>query len=425
MASTTESPRLIESFHNALLNTHQNPCAEVQNPPNCEKRASVAVILRVRPQYKHLPQSPVTVTDKTASTPQQLSKFFAQDWVQHGDPELLFIKRASRVGDRWTGHVALPGGKRDLEDEDDKATAVREAQEEIGLDLNKEDLIFIGNLPERVVTTSFGSVPLMVLCPFIFLLTSNISPNLTLQPTEVASTHWVSLRALLSPSLRSVEHVNVSARYAKQNRLIRWGSSRWMTGMMEFSALRLLPTESLYCSSTPGFLPDESHQTRPFILQRFNPWAARPAAYGDKNRELLLWGLTLGIMADFLDLLPPHNAIDLWKHPTFTAPDLRLIVSLLTYSIRKRNAAKVKAARRPSQTAADDSTIALSYEEDGQSDNANNEKDSSVSGHEHATAILLQGYYDRLRLSLGVFAVWRLALGSVGAYYIWKQLRPR
>lgn len=259
----------------------------------------------------------------------------------------------------------------------------------------------------------------MVLCPFIFLLTSNNGPALTLQPTEVASTHWVSLRALLSPSLRSVEYVNVSARYAKQHGLIRWGSSRWMTGMMEFSALRLLPTESLYSSTTPGFLPDETHQEKPSMLQRFNPWAVRQATYGEKNRELLLWGLTLGIMADFLDLLPPHNAVDLWKHPTFTAPDLRLIVSLLTYSIRKRNATKVKEARRPSQTAADDSTMALSVEDkDDQSNDG-----MTVSGHEHATAILLQGYYDRLRLSLGVFAVWRLGLASIGSYYIWKALR--
>ncbi|PCG95889.1 Hypothetical protein PENO1_071250 [Penicillium occitanis (nom. inval.)] len=383
MATTTdatEPPTLIESFHNALLNVHENPCPQVSNPPNCKKRASVAVILRVRPQYNHLPQSPVKVPNGTASTSQQLSDFFAQDWVQHGDPELLFIKRASRVGDRWTGHVALPGGKRDPEDEDDKAAAVREAQEEVGLDLTTEDLIYIGNLPERVVTTSFGSVPLMVLCPFIFLLTSNNAPALTLQPTEVASTHWVSLRALLSPSLRSVEYVNVSARYARQHGLIRWGSSRWMTGMMEFSALRLLPTESLYSSTTPGFLPDETHQEKPTIFQRLNPWAARQAPYGEKNRELLLWGLTLGIMADFLDLLPPHNSVDLWKHPTFTAPDLRLIVSLLTYSIRKRNATKVKAARRPSQTAADDSTMALSVEdEDGRSLNVENKDGTTVS----------------------------------------------
>lgn len=265
---------------------------------------------------------------------------------------------------------------------------------------------------------------LMVLCPFVFLLTSNNAPALILQPTEVASTHWVSLRALLSPSLRTFEYVNVSARYAKQNWLIRCVSSRLMTGMMEFSALRLLPTESLYCSTTPGFLPDETSQEKPFILRRLNPWAVRQAPYGGKNRELLLWGLTLGILADFLDLLPPHNAVDLWKHPTFTAPDLRLIVSFLTYSIRSRNATKVKAARRPSQTAADDSTMALSFEDkDDQSLDTENTNGTTVSGHEHATAILLQGYYDRLRLSLGVFAVWRLGLASVGSYYIWKTLR--
>jgi 8-oxo-dGTP pyrophosphatase MutT (NUDIX family) len=79
--------------------------------------------------------------------------------VKHGDPEALFIKRASRVGDRWTGHVALPGGKRDPEDADDRATATRETWEEIGLDLNAENAIPVGNLSERVVTTSFGRTP--------------------------------------------------------------------------------------------------------------------------------------------------------------------------------------------------------------------------------------------------------------------------
>jgi 8-oxo-dGTP pyrophosphatase MutT (NUDIX family) len=89
----------------------------------------------------------------------RLIEFFAQPWVQHGEPEVLFIKRATRVGDRWTGHVALPGGKRDPEDEDDKAAAIREASEEIGFDLTTEDCISVGNLPERVVTASWGALP--------------------------------------------------------------------------------------------------------------------------------------------------------------------------------------------------------------------------------------------------------------------------
>jgi 8-oxo-dGTP pyrophosphatase MutT (NUDIX family) len=72
---------------------------------------------------------------------------------------VIFIKRAARVGDRWTSHVALPGGKRDPEDEDDRAVAIRETVEEIGLDLNSPDAFFVGNLPERVVSTSWGKVP--------------------------------------------------------------------------------------------------------------------------------------------------------------------------------------------------------------------------------------------------------------------------
>jgi 8-oxo-dGTP pyrophosphatase MutT (NUDIX family) len=55
--------------------------------------------------------------------------------------------------------VALPGGKRDPEDESDKATAIRETSEEIGLDLTSADALFVGNLPERVVSTSWGKVP--------------------------------------------------------------------------------------------------------------------------------------------------------------------------------------------------------------------------------------------------------------------------
>jgi len=81
--------------------------------------------------------------------------------VQHGDPEVLFIKRATREGDRWTGHVALPGGKRDPEDKDDSSVAIRETWEEVGLDISVEGgkCLPIGNLPERVVRTSWGTVP--------------------------------------------------------------------------------------------------------------------------------------------------------------------------------------------------------------------------------------------------------------------------
>lgn len=87
--------------------------------------------------------------------------------MQTGDPEILFIKRSTRVGDRWTGHIALPGGKRELKDVSDKETSVREAREETGVKLGGRDCLFVGNLPERVVTSTWGKKPYVY--PFIFL----------------------------------------------------------------------------------------------------------------------------------------------------------------------------------------------------------------------------------------------------------------
>lgn len=276
----------------------------------------------------------------------------------------------------------------------------------------------------------------MVICPYIFILPSGNTPTLNLQPTEVASTHWVSLRALLSPSLRTVEHVDVSDRYAKQGGLASRLAQRWMTGMMEFSAIRLLPTESLYCSSILGFLPEDNRAQLSTWFQKWKAWIlSNQATSVDVDRPLLLWGLTLGIMADFLDMLPPHNAVQLWKYPTFTSPDLRLIISVMTSRLRQRNAMKMRTARRPSDTASDDSTIASSVSDQvgsGHDPNAVGigglgvgRYDGSSSTDQHAVGILLKGYYDRLRLAITVFVVWRLAVSSVASFWLWRWLRRR
>ncbi|OJJ44159.1 hypothetical protein ASPZODRAFT_135641 [Penicilliopsis zonata CBS 506.65] len=436
----SEPISLSSSLHRVLGDLHQHPYPHVPNPPNCKKRASVALIVRVRPTFQHWPDSSsaagARLPDRSLSVQQQLDAFFSQPWVQNGDPEVLFIKRASRVGDRWTGHVALPGGKRDPEDADDQAAAVREASEEIGLDLTTDDCICVGNLPERVVTTSWGSVPLMVLSTFVFLTTRSDSPTLKLQPTEVASTHWVSLRALLSPSLRTVEHVDVSARFAKQGGFAKRFVYRSTLGLMRFAAIRLTPTESLQCSSIPGFVPeDESLSDNRSLIHRWKTWCSKkPTDPGDRGSSLLLWGLTLGVLTDFLDMLPSSTAVQLWTYPTFTPPDLHLILSIMTYHLRRRNALQAKSGVRPN-----DALAALSVKTETESGHDQNAvgieglgvgryRGSSVKaadGESYAVGILLKGYYDRLRLAIWVFLVWRLSAGSVAAFYAWKFLQHR
>ncbi|KAJ5105189.1 hypothetical protein NUU61_002536 [Penicillium alfredii] len=432
---TSDASRgLSHHLHQVLTELHRRPYPHIPNPPSCKKRASVALIVRVRPTYHHWPSS-TPANDPSRSVPQQLDDFFSQPWVKQGDPEVLFIKRASRVGDRWTGHVALPGGKRDPEDLDDRAAAVREAAEEIGWDLTTEDCISVGNLPERVVTTSWGSVPLMVLCPFVFLTTRSDSPTLRLQPSEVASTHWIPLRALLSPSQRTVEYVDMSQRFASQGGFLTRLAVRSLIGWMQFSAIQLLPSETQQCTSVPGFVPEKSSQTT--TLQRFKAWClSNQADSGDTSRPLLLWGLTLGVLADFLDMLPPHTTVALWQYPTFTAPDLRLIVSVVTYHLRKRNLLKVRTGARPNATAMDSETAVLPATQEPDSIQAHNEvgigglgvgryygpTDQAPDGISYAVGIMLQGYYEKLRMAMYVFVAWRMAVGSAAAIAAWRYL---
>lgn len=53
----------------------------------------------------------------------------------HDGPELLFIQRAAKNGDPWSGQMAFPGGRAEEHDADSFATAERETLEEVGLDL--------------------------------------------------------------------------------------------------------------------------------------------------------------------------------------------------------------------------------------------------------------------------------------------------
>ena len=149
------------ALEHALRLLQFSPCPDVPNPPSCRKRASIALILRVRPfAPPHL--STVTTTSDAENDEQSLENFFAQEWVQDGDPEILFIRRAARQGDRWTGHIAFPGGKRDPNDASDCAAAERETLEEVGLDLATTasgGVCYVGGLPQQIVSTNWGNVP--------------------------------------------------------------------------------------------------------------------------------------------------------------------------------------------------------------------------------------------------------------------------
>ena len=104
--------------------------------------------------------------------------------------ELLLIERATREGDPWSGHMALPGGHRDNSDGDLRATAERETFEEVGLDLRAHGER-MGRLSDNV---PFRGVPIAVR-PYVYLLGAR--PNLSLS-SEVRKALWVPVAPLLA-----------------------------------------------------------------------------------------------------------------------------------------------------------------------------------------------------------------------------------
>ena len=339
----------IGDVHKLLKHLSLTNYPDLPTPAGTKKRASVALTIRIKPAYDHWPPE--------GSKAGSIDEFFAQDWVQHGEAEILFIKRASRKGDRWTSHIALPGGQKDPTDADDKAAAIRETWEEVGLDLEKY-AVECANLPQRLVTTHWGKKPLLVLCPYIFLLTTPTVPPLRLQPTEVAATHWVPIRRLQAPEARTVAFEDVSSRLANQET----GLKKWMysciLGKMIFAGISLLPTESLHSTSAGTALDLGLQDNRLALFTRWDNvknFALRiyhSDFFGSfpplpPEGPLLLWGLTLGVMSDFLDLMPPHNALTLWTYPTFTPLDVRLVVWLMTYRFKARKRAELQAGMEP------------------------------------------------------------------------------
>ena len=115
--------------------------------------------------------------------------------AQAGDGvELLLIQRATRDNDPWSGHIALPGGRRDPGDADAIATAVRETHEEVGVDLRR-DAEMIGRLDELRAVARHRPLDL-VITPVVFALPRPVP--LRPSPREVDSALWVPLSFLAS-----------------------------------------------------------------------------------------------------------------------------------------------------------------------------------------------------------------------------------
>lgn len=106
--------------------------------------------------------------------------------TQEADPKVLLTRRSVYLNSH-PGEVSFPGGKRDPQDTSNIVVALREAQEETGL--NPFDVELIGDLPMQKARNGMLVKPVVGFIP----------PNLSLvpQPTEIDRIFYVSLRQLL------------------------------------------------------------------------------------------------------------------------------------------------------------------------------------------------------------------------------------
>jgi len=111
-----------------------------------------------------------------------------------GDWHLIFIRRnASHDQDKHAGQVGFPGGKKDTTDPDLMYTALREAEEEIAIDLSGIDVL--GPLTPLYITVSKFMV-------HPYLAYSWKAPQLTRQEREIEEILQVPLSRFFEADVR-------------------------------------------------------------------------------------------------------------------------------------------------------------------------------------------------------------------------------
>jgi len=122
------------------------------------------------------------------------------------EPTLLLTRRSAHLHDH-PGQIAFPGGRVDAGDTSPEATALREAQEEIGL--SPEQVELIGRLPDYYITASGFRVT-----PVVGLLRGPL--QLRLDAFEVAEAFETPLSFLLDPANRRrgrIEHQGITREF--------------------------------------------------------------------------------------------------------------------------------------------------------------------------------------------------------------------
>jgi 8-oxo-dGTP pyrophosphatase MutT (NUDIX family) len=118
--------------------------------------------------------------------------------VMGADPSILLTKRTSHLT-KHAGQISFPGGRIDPGDSGPEAAALREAEEEIGLEASSVEVL--GRLADHVTGTGYQITPVLEVIPAA--LTYRLSPH------EVDAIFELPMRVVLDPDApkRQRQHV--------------------------------------------------------------------------------------------------------------------------------------------------------------------------------------------------------------------------
>jgi 8-oxo-dGTP pyrophosphatase MutT (NUDIX family) len=125
--------------------------------------------------------------------------------VNHpGDPTVVFTQRTAHLADH-AGQISFPGGRSDAGDSTPERTALREAEEEVGISADRVEIL--GRLPEYRTSTGYSVTPIV----------GWAEPPLTFRPDphEVADVFEVPLAFLLDSGNHRYESAFYKGRMRK------------------------------------------------------------------------------------------------------------------------------------------------------------------------------------------------------------------
>ena len=144
------------------------------------------------------------------------------------DFQVLFVKRAEKISDPWSGQTAFPGGKRDPEDRNLKETVVRETLEETRINL-LVGCRFLGAM-EHVRSTQ---KPEMKILPFVVLLEKEQAIKLNEELTEY---FWTPLKELAKHKGTVKFSFGEYPAYIIENHIIRGLTYKIMQNLLSVSS---------------------------------------------------------------------------------------------------------------------------------------------------------------------------------------------